>query len=263
MNSIDQKLSEIKKNKKLGIMTHVVVGYPTLEKTVQIVKTMAECGADFVELQIPFSDPLADGPTIMKACEKSLNNGTKVRDCFKIAKDLSSQVSISLLFMAYYNTVFKYGIKQFIKDSKAAGISGLIVPDMSIDEEGNEKFYAYCKTFNLYNIQVISPASTEQRLRKNAKIAKGFVYCTARQGITGVKEELNPELSSYLKKVRSHFSIPLAVGFGISKKEHVKALKKHADIAVIGSAIINIINFSKPSEISKNVVQFMKNLDSK
>ena len=244
----------------MKLMTHVVIGYPTLNDTIKLVKTMAETGVDFVELQIPFSDPLADGPTIMRACEKSLENGTKVANAFIVMKKLSAQVAIPLLFMAYYNTVFKYGVERFCKDAKEAGASGLIVPDMAIDEESEEYFLANCKKYNLHNIQVISPASTYERLKKNAEVANGFVYCTARQGITGAKDQLHPDLISYLKKVRKIFSVPIAVGFGISKKEHIQALKSHADIGVIGSAIIDVINNSKKEQIEKNVVSFLNDL---
>lgn len=223
-------------------MTHVVIGYPSLKETVKIVKTMVESGVDLVELQIPFSDPLADGPTIMRACEKSLANGTKVKDAFMVMKSLSSRVSIPLLFMSYYNIVFKYGVEKFCRDAKIAGAYGLIVPDMPIDEEKEEHFYFYCKKYHLYNIQVLSPASTEDRLKKNAKVASGFVYFTARQGTTGAKNDLDPKLSSYLRKMRRFFKIPIAVGFGISKKNHIDMLSKYADIAVIGSALIDVIN---------------------
>src|SRR5258708_27751991 len=168
MNNIEQKLVELKKQKRIGLMTHVVIGYPSLEETNSLVKAMVESGADFVELQIPFSDPLADGPTIMRACEESLRNGTKVSDAFAVMKVLSQEVSIPLLFMAYYNTVFTYGVQKFCRDAKEVGASGLIVPDMPIEEEKNEHFFKYCKKYNLHNIQVISPASTDDRLRKNA-----------------------------------------------------------------------------------------------
>ncbi len=260
MNTIKKQLEKIKKEKRIGLMTHVVVGYPSLEITVELVKTMARSGVDFVELQIPFSDPLADGPTIMRACETSLENGTKVRDAFAVMEQLSFQVSTPLLFMAYYNTVFKYGTEQFCKDAKKAGASGLIVPDMALDEEKEEHFFSYCKKYDLSNIQVISPASTSERLKKNAAVASGFVYCTARQGITGVKDQLSPDLSSYLKKVKSAFLLPIAVGFGISKKEHIQQLTNHADIAVIGSAIIDIINKSKKEDVKKNCERFIKKL---
>src|SRR5579872_5845005 len=186
-NDLDKKLAEIKANKKIGLMTHVVVGYPSLKETIALVKLMEKCGVDIVELQIPFSDPLADGPTIMHACEKALENGTKVKDAFMVVKNLNSHVKIPLLFMCYYNTVFQYGIEKFCKDAQGVGISGLIVPDMPLDEEKEEHFYAYAKKYGLHTIQVVSPASTNSRLKKIPQIANGFVYCTAHQGITGAK----------------------------------------------------------------------------
>lgn len=258
MNKIDKKLSELKETKRIGLMTHVVVGYPTLAKTVSIIKAMEKAGADLVELQIPFSDPLADGPTIMKACEEALLNGTKVKDAFDVVKELSKKITIPMLFMAYYNTVFHYGVDKFCKDARGAGIAGLIVPDMPIEEEENEGFYAACEKNNLYAIHVISPATTDERLRKNAAVAKGFIYCTARQGITGSRDTLDSNLAAYLKKVRKHFSIPLAVGFGISKRAHVEALRNSVDIAVVGSALIDIIN--KKGNTEQQVGEFVSTL---
>lgn len=162
MNRIDQKLEQIKKEKKMGLMTHVVVGYPSLDETVAVVRAMADSGADFVELQIPFSDPLADGSTIMQACEKSLVNGTKVKDAFLIMKKLSMEVQIPLLFMSYYNIVFRYGVKNFCRDAMESGASGLIVPDMPLEEEEQEHFYAFARKYNLHTIQVVTPASTKK-----------------------------------------------------------------------------------------------------
>ncbi len=261
MNSIDKQLEKIKRRKRLGFMTHVVVGYPSIYKTISLVKTMADTGVDFIELQIPFSDPLADGPTIMRACEEALKKGVKVKDAFDLAKVLSRQVTTPLLFMAYYNTVFKYGTKKFCRDAKKAGVSGLIVPDIPIEEEHREHFNKYCKEAGLKNIRVISPASTIERLKINAQVADGFVYCTARQGITGAQKELDPKIASFLKKARRSFNIPIAVGFGISNKERVQQIRLHADIAVIGSAIIDIINDSTTKNLEKNVQGFLKSLE--
>ena len=260
MNKIDQRLVDIKREKRIGLMTHVVVGYPSLSETMSLVKTMTASGVDFLELQIPFSDPLADGPTIMKACEDSLSQGTKVKDAFSIMKELSSQVSIPLLFMAYYNTVFRYGVEEFCRDAYAAGASGLIVPDMPIDEEEYEQFYKFAEKYFLHAIHVISPASTDERLKKNAAAAHGFVYCTARQGTTGAKKEIDPQLKVYLKKVKNIFSIPVAVGFGISKKEHIASLRNNADIAVIGSALIDVIRTTEKKERVKAVKRFIHDL---
>lgn len=261
MTKLEQKLQEIKARKKIGLMTHIVIGYPSLEKTVTLVKTMAESGVDLIELQIPFSDPIADGPTIMRACEKSLKNGTKVKDAFTIMKLLSSQVSIPLLFMAYYNTVFKYGVEKFCKDTRNAGASGLIVPDMSIDEEREEHFLSFCKKYQLHNIQVVSPVSTNNRLKKNARVASGFVYCTARQGITGVKNKLDPSTVTYLRNVKKHFSVPIAVGFGLSKRKHIDLLGSYAHIAVVGSALIEQINTARLHESEAKIANFIKNLE--
>lgn len=258
MNEIDLKLQKIKVEKRLGLMTHVVVGYPTLPETEKLVELMIRIGVDMVELQIPFSDPLADGPTIMKACETSLENGTKVKDAFDLASRLSKKVEIPLLFMAYFNTVFQYHTKKFCQDAKKAGISGLIVPDMPLEEEEQEHFTAYCEQFKLHNIRVISPASTDDRLKKNAKVAGGFVYATARQGITGVKSALDPQLINFLARVKKEFKIPIAVGFGISKTEHLKALKPFAEMAVIGSAVIDKI--SSGQNYLKDVEYFLKEL---
>lgn len=244
----------------MKLMTHVVIGYSSLEETVKIVKTMVKSDVDLIELQIPFSDPLADGPTIMRACEKSLENGTKVKDAFILMKKLSSEVKIPLLFMSYFNIVFKYGVEKFCRDTKKSGAYGLIVPDMNIDEENHEHFIYYCQKYDLQNIQVISPASTSERLKKNVAIARGFVYFAAHQGITGSKNELDPNLVSNIQKVRRFFSIPIAVGFGISKREHIKKLSSHADIAVVGSAIIDIINRSNKKNVNKNIKEFINQL---
>jgi len=260
MNPIDLKLAEIKKRNRIGIMTHVVVGYPNLKKTVELVKVMSESGADFVELQIPFSDPLADGPTITVACEKSLAQGTRVSDAFTVARKLSGEVTTPLLFMAYYNTVFKYGVSKFCKNAARSGISGLIIPDMSLEEEKREHLSRYAKENGLYLIRVVAPVSTEARLRKNARVAGGFVYCSARQGTTGVRKELSSGLSDYIRTVRRFFDVPLAVGFGISKREQVEQISRHADIAVVGSAIIDVINKSTPELAAENVRRLTRSL---
>ncbi len=260
MNLIKKQLGKIKEEKRVGLMTHVVVGYPTIEDTVGIVRSMISNGVDFVELQIPFSDPLADGSTIMRACEKSLENGTRVGDSFTVMKSLSIEVDIPLLFMGYYNTVFRYGVERFCKDASEAGASGLIIPDMPLDEEGEEHFFAACRKNELYAIQVISPVSTDERLKKNAESAEGFIYCAARQGTTGVTDTLDPGLARYLKKVRKYFDVPAAVGFGISKSEHVSMIEPYADIVIVGSALIEVINRSGKKDLEKNVGRFVREL---
>ncbi len=260
MNLIDKQLEKIKQEKRLGLMMHVVVGYPSLKETESLVYAMENMGVDFIELQIPFSDPLADGPTIMRACEKALENGVRVADAFKLANKLCKYVKIPLLFMAYYNTVFKFGTDKFCQDAKKAGIQGLIVPDIPLEEEHEEHFIKYCKQEELKNIRVVSPVSTIERLQKNAQVGSGFVYCTARQGITGAKKQLDSAVVSFLKRTKAVFNIPIAVGFGISKKEHLKQLSPYANIVVIGSALIDIINTSDKNTMEKNIKHFLNSL---
>lgn len=259
MNKINIQTGKLINEKRLGFMTHVVVGYPTLKATAELVSLMDKVGIDFIELQIPFSDPLADGPTIMKACEESLRSGIKVQHAFALAKKLSSKVSAPLLSMAYYNTVFKYGVEKFCQDAKQAGISGLIVPDLPIEENENEKFFEACEKNDLIHIQVISPASNTERLLKNKKVAKGFVYATARQGITDAKKGLDPKIAGYLKEVKSVFDIPLAVGFGISSRVRVDMIKDYADVAVVGSAVLDIM-YANPKDYLNRVEKFLGEL---
>lgn len=258
-NRIAEKLAELKAQKRPGLMTHTVIGYPNLETTVNLVQDMEAAGVDLVELQIPFSDPLADGPTIQRACEAAIENGTKVSDAFKVAKKLSKTTQLPLLFMTYYNIIYKYGVEKFCADAAEAGINGLIVPDAPLEVAEREGLAESCSKYGLYNIAVLAPTSTDRRLHKNAK-AQGFVYCMSRQGVTGAKQGFDPELGHYLKRVRKHLSVPIALGFGISSRERVQAVLPHTDIAVIGSAVIDIIADSKPAAIRTNVKRFIAEL---
>lgn len=261
MNKIEAQLKKIKKEARLGLMTHVVVGYPSLTQTFNLVKTMEKSGADFVELQIPFSDPLADGPTIMRACETALERGVKVKDSFTLMRRLTKEVSIPLFFMAYFNTIFTYGTERFCRDAKKAGASGLVVPDMPIEEERSERFIKLCKKYNLANIRTISPSSTNRRIKLNAAVASGFMYATVQQGVTGSRKTLDSHALGFLKRVRRECKMPLAVGFGISTKDQIQSLSQYADIIVVGSAIIDVINRSHTKNMQKNVSSFIKRLD--
>lgn len=260
MNTIKAQVAAIKREKRVGLMTHVVVGYPSLRVSGEIVRAMAEAGADFVELQIPFSDPLADGPTIMKACEAALAKGVRTRDAINLMQKLSSSLSIPLLFMAYYNTIYKYGVERFCRDATASGAAGLIIPDLPIEEEHAEHFFHHAKKHGLPVIKVISRVSTDHRLALNAASAEGFVYCTARQGTTGVRSTIAPELDSFLKRVRKKFKIPIAVGFGISKRSQVQTISRYAKIVVVGSAIMKLIETNKPNRLNDAIKNFIRTL---
>ena len=251
-----------KKRKTLTLMTHVVVGYPSLQESEEIVCAMVEAGVSLVELQIPFSDPMADGPTIMKANEHALSLGVTTEDCFLFAERLSKRVSVPLLFMSYYNKLFSYrgGIEAFLKRAKQSGITGLIVPDIP-PEETSDGYWTLSKKHGITPVPIVSPVSDSSRLKRISKIAtSGFVYCVSTTGTTGARTELPKELKSYLTQMRKVFKVPLALGFGISTPEHIQAIGKHADIAVIGSATIDLIEKTPKQERISKVKEFISSM---
>jgi tryptophan synthase alpha chain len=238
-NKIDERLDSLLAGQRKGLMTHVVVGYPTLDSTLPLLVAMDEAGVDFIELQIPFSDPLADGPTIQSACEAAIAGGTRVRDAFAIAAQAAAKVQAPLLFMAYANTVYRYGVEAFCRDAAQAGISGTIVPDLPAEAAEHEGYLDACRRHGLHNIVTLAPTSTDERMTKNATVASGFVYCMSRRGVTGTQLGLAPDLQAYLQRVRGHLSVPMAVGFGISDRSRLEQVLPYCDIATVGSALID------------------------
>jgi tryptophan synthase alpha subunit len=258
VTAIDDRLKVLEKQSRVGLMTHVVVGYPSVDRTVEIVETMADAGVSFVELQIPFSEPVADGPSITLANQDALTgfHRTRVSECFEAMSTLSRKVDIPLLFMTYYNTVFKMGVDEFCR--RSADAAGLVVPDVPLDEEPVEGYIKACERYGLHHIRLVSPASTDDRLRKNAAIAKGFVYCISRAGVTGVsktREQQDQEMFKYLCRVRTFFDVPMALGFGISNGERIRQIIENVDveILVVGSAVVEIMRRSPEDEQVLNV----------
>lgn len=235
---------------KNRIMTHIVAGYPNMKECEEIAISMAETGVSFIEIQIPFSDPIADGPTIMEANEKALLNGIKTEDCFTLIKRLNKKIKTPILIMTYFNIPFRYGLEKFCKKAKECGVYGLIIPDIPIDEEKYENYLSECKKCGLNAIQITSPLTSERRLRQISKNATVFVYCVSVFGTTGTRDKLSPDIAEYIKKVKKYIKLPLALGFGISNRNQVLEALKYADIAVIGSKIIHILKSDKRPKTS-------------
>jgi tryptophan synthase alpha chain len=223
----------------LKLMTHVVAGYPSIDDNIRLIKKMAENGVDLVEIQVPFSDPLADGPTIMRATQQALNNGINPYDCFALAKEVSNYVEFPLIIMSYVNIPFRMGVEKFISKCVEAGISGAIIPDIPFDELDSD-YYSIAKKYGLYAIPVISPDVKTERLKIVAQKGDGFIYSTLKVGITGALQQINNSGLLFLDTIRQYTSLPIAAGFGISSPHHIQQLKGKADIAVIGSHIINV-----------------------
>lgn len=227
-------------SKKIKIMTHIVVGYPTIEDSFQIAMTMVQSGVDAIELQIPFSDPVADGPTILLASEQSLAKGTKVNDAFVLAKRLRENgVEIPLLFMTYVNIVYAQGIEKFVQKSVKNGIDGFIIPDLPLDTEEGEDFLKACQETNTEMIPLFAPSMTNARIKEIASYAKNIVYAVSRTGITGTKG-FSEEIDEYLSTIKKSTTAHIALGFGIQSKEQVKSLYGKTEYAVIGSHILRI-----------------------
>ncbi len=228
---------------KLGeihLMTHLVAGYPSIDLNKKLIYAMANCGVKLIEIQIPFSDPMADGPTIMKANQRSLDSGTDLKACFKLMEEMSKEVDIPLLFMTYGNIPFAYGMRAFVRESVDAGCSGFIVPDLPYDED-TSSLKTLCEEEDVPNIAVVSPDTPSSRLNDISQFAKGFIYTTLKVGITGTVGEIKPQSINYVKSLREKMDLPIAAGFGISKPEHVHSLMGIADLAVVGSKLIELV----------------------
>lgn len=226
-------------DKKILLMTHLVLGYPSLAANRETIARMVAAGVDIIELQIPFSEPVADGPVILRANQEAINAGIKVADCLRFAAEITAAYQIPFLFMTYYNILFKYGVADFLAASDEAGIRGLIVPDLP-PEEGSE-YLAHCRSRGLAPIQIFAPTSSDERMRLLASSGAGFIYCVARRGVTGTQTSFDREFEKYLARCRKATELPLAVGFGIGSRQDIAALEGKAEIAVVGSATIRLV----------------------
>ncbi len=220
-----------------AFMPYAVLGYPTRQTSLEVVQTLVKAGADLLELGIPFSDPLADGPTIQAATQKSLENGTTLKDCIAMTRELREEgVDIPALLMGYINPMLAYGLTTFVADAVAAGVDGLIVPDLPPEEA--EELEKLCSEHGLALVYFLAPTSTPNRIERVAKQSRGFIYLVALTGVTGARNELSAGLGDFVKRVREKTETPLAVGFGISDGEQARSVAKFADGVIVGSALV-------------------------
>jgi len=214
-------------------------GDPDFGTTKRLVETIVEAGADIVELGIPFSDPLADGPSIQAASFRALQAGATVRGVLDCVSSIRTDCDAPIVLMTYYNPIQKYGLEQFAKDAAEAGADGVILTDLPPEEAEDWKRAA--DSAQIATIQLIAPTSTKDRIKLGANMASGFIYCVSRTGVTGARNEIPAELTSLVNTIRESSDLPVVVGFGISNPEHVKHVTRFADGAVVGSALVNIV----------------------
>jgi len=260
MEKLNKKLEQIKQSSKPGFMMHIVAGFPEMESSEQIALQILEAGADLLEIQIPFSDPVADGPVIASANEVSLSRGATVNKCLEMIRRIAVSTDKPVLIMTYFNIVHHYGVDAFCTKARDIGVQGLIIPDYPFDEETGNELIKSCQNNQLAIIQVIASTTRPDRVLKIVQHASGFVYCMARTGITGKKTMVNTQTTDYLTSVRKQCDLPVAVGFGLSEKTQIDALEPYADIMVVGSALIKEYADKSLEDALKSVKEFMHEL---
>ena len=252
MSRIGDTFRELQKTGRKALIPYLMAGDPSLDATRALVADMESAGADIIELGVPFSDPLADGPTIQQAAERSLKKGTTLRRVLSLVEKIRGHSEIPLILMTYYNPVFKYGLEPFVKDSVRAGVDGVIIPDLIPDEASD--FMAMAKRHGLDTIFLLAPTSTEERIIRVTRASSGFIYYVSITGITGSQISMGNSMKDTLRSIKEHAHIPVAVGFGISTPEEASTVAKLADGVIIGSAIVKLI------AQGKNIKGFIKNI---
>jgi len=239
VNRIDQAFKRLISKKETALIPFLTAGDPSMEITRELVIEMDRQGADIVELGLPFSDPLADGPTIQAASFRALQAGMNPGKFFELTASIRRQSDIPLVLMGYYNPVLRYGLEKFASDAASAGIDGTIIPDLPLEEAA--PWIKACNANGLANILLVAPNTPDSRIKKIVKASKGFIYYVSVLGITGARTSLPAHLSEGLEKVKQFTKKPVAVGFGISRPEQVKNLSSSADGIIVGSAIVKRI----------------------
>jgi tryptophan synthase alpha chain len=223
---------------KIGLIGHTIIHYPTPEVSMAIIDILVENKVALIELQIPFSEPIADGPLFTKANHEAIQNGVTLEDCYQFMSQVNQKYHIPVVFMTYANVVIKQGYETFIKKSKAMGAVGAIIPDLPLDLA--KDYLAVCRQYNFVSIPIVSPNISDLRLSEISPLFDGFIYAVARAGVTGSKTKFDDTLTSYLEKLRAYSNLPIAVGFGISSSNEINILKGKADYAVVGSETLRV-----------------------
>ena len=244
---------------KPGLVAYLTAGDPSLDATREIALAAIDAGADIIELGVPFSDPLADGPVIQRASERAVARGTRLADVLLLARELRAErPAAGLVIFSYLNPILRYGLGRFADDAAAAGVDGVLATDMIVEEAGD--YLAELARVGLSPIFLAAPTSPDDRLKAIATHSKGFVYAISRTGITGKQQTLTSDAATLVSRIRRWSKLPVAVGFGISSAEHVAQVAEFADAAVVGSAIVELIERSTPETAPGAVARFIRGL---
>ena len=259
MGRIEDAFSQLKREGEKGFIPFITAGDPDLHTTGELLVELANSGATLIELGVPFSDPMADGPVIQRASERALKHGFGLKEIFETTAKARAKIDTPIVLFSYFNPLLQYGIDKLARDARQAGIDGILVTDLGPEE--SEQFAATLKLNNLDMIFLVAPTSTDARLQLIAGHASGFVYAVSRAGVTGARENLSREAELLVTRMRRFSSLPVAVGFGISSAEQVEQTLTYADAAVVGSAIVaQIEKLSAAPNLVRGVGQFVRSL---
>lgn len=259
MNRIDQRFSELRARGRAAFVPYITAGDPTLARTRQLVLALERAGADVIELGIPFSDPLADGKINQEAAERALRNNVSLGDVIALVRDLRRETQVPLIFFTYLNPVFQYGYERFAAHAAEAGVDGVLALDVPPEEAAPLKQALDARDMRM--IFLVAPTSTDERIARIAAMASGFIYHVSLTGVTGERATIAADLGENIARIRAATALPIAVGFGVSKPEHVAAIAKLADGVVVGSAIVKRVGAGGDSNaMVSGVEQFAREL---
>jgi len=261
MSRIRQSFEKLRSEGKKALIPFITAGYPDIDTTEKLIFVLEKSGADLIELGVPFSDPMADGPTIQMSSERSLENRTNLKMIFELVKRIRINTNIPIILMGYYNPFLIYGLKRLARDAKNAGVDGILTVDLPPEEATEMK--DQMDFVGLDMIFLLAPTSNDERIKLIAKNASGFIYYVSLTGVTGVRSILAKDIREQIDIIKKNTDLPIGVGFGISKPSHAKVVSKWADAVVVGSAIIKIIdNSSNRKQMLEKVSKFVSSLKS-
>lgn len=259
MSRIQPTFDRLRAARQCALVPYIVVGQPNVPATVEIADALIGTGADLLELGVPFSDPLADGPVIQRATYEALLRGTTPRDALEVARQIRARhADTPLVFMGYYNPIVRFGVAAYARACAAAGVDGLIVPDLPHEEAG--ELLTGCRDAGLDLIPLVAPTSDDERIAAMCADASGFIYGVSVVGITGARRSLSGDAAALVKRIRAHSDLPVAIGFGVSQAEHVRQIARIADGAVVGSALVDAISRAAPADAPAAAGAFVRGL---
>jgi tryptophan synthase alpha chain len=257
LGRIEAAFNELKRQGRKGFIPFITAGDPDLPTTAELLIELSRAGATVIELGVPFSDPMADGPVIQRASERALKHRFGIREILELVSGARKEVETPIILFSYFNPLLQFGIKRLAEEAKAAGIDGVLVTDLSPEEAGEVE--AELRANDLDMIFLIAPTSTDERLKLVAQHARGFIYAVSRAGVTGVRTSVSAEAEKLVNRMRQFSSSPIAVGFGISTRDQVKDVQRYADAVVIGSAIVSEIERLQggTTDVAKSIGEFV------